>query len=45
MQEMILQICADYSSLPDFRELELFEIEFFYYGLQNSLIKLTAPDK
>lgn len=41
---MILQICKDYSGLPDYRTMELSEIEFFYYGLQDSLIKLTTPN-
>jgi len=45
VQTMILQICADYSGLPDVRGLELYEIMFFYYGLQSSLIKLTKPSK
>jgi hypothetical protein len=40
---MILQICADYAGLPDYRTLELSEIEFFYDGLQSSLINLTTP--
>jgi len=35
----ILQICMDYSSLPDFRTLEIYEIRFFYNPLIPELIK------
>lgn len=41
--EMLLQICADYSGLPDPRTLELEEIEFFYDGLRARLIEDTKP--
>ena len=41
--EMLLQICADYSGLPDPRTLELEEIEFFYDGLRARLIEDTRP--
>ena len=38
---MILQICSDYQSLPDFRTLSLTEIEFFYNSLEKTLIEMT----
>lgn len=40
-REMLRQICADYSCLPDPRTLEMDEIEFFYDGLRPSLRELT----
>lgn len=41
--EMILQICGDYSGLPDPRTLSCTEIEFFYDGLRARLINDTKP--
>jgi len=38
------QICRDYSTLPDPRTLEVWEIKFYYEGLIPELIKATAPD-
>lgn len=35
--EMLLQICRDYSGLPDARNLKAHEIKFFYDGLRNEL--------
>ncbi len=43
IQEMILQISLYYTSLPDIRDLYLYEIEFFYNGLKPTLKKLTKP--
>lgn len=37
--EMLLQICRDYSSLPDVRTLEAHEIRFYYDGLRGELKK------
>lgn len=35
----LLQICSDYSSLPDIREITIEEIDFFYKPLLPSLIE------
>ncbi len=35
--EMFLQICRDYSSLPDVKTLTLSEISFYYDGLRREL--------
>jgi len=35
--EMLLQICRDYSGLPDPRTLAAHEIRFFYNGLREEL--------
>ena len=40
--EMLRQICADYSSLPDPRSLTMAEIRFFYDGLRPTLKKYTT---
>lgn len=40
--EMLLQICRDYSGLPDARTLKAHEILFFYNGLRSELIKHTG---
>jgi hypothetical protein len=39
LKDMILNICSNYSSLPDVRELTEDEIEFFYSGLKQRLLK------
>lgn len=36
---MLLQICSDYSGLPDARTLTIEEIKFFYNPLRASLIE------
>jgi len=41
--EMFLQICRDYSSLPDPRSLKLNEIRFYYNGLRSELKEHTRP--
>lgn len=40
--EMLLQICADYNSLPDVRTLRAHEIRFFYNGIRAGLHKTTG---
>lgn len=40
---MLVQVCRQYSSLPDPRTLTLTEIRFFYEGLRKSLQRDTAP--
>jgi len=42
-KEMFLQICRDYSSLPDPRTLKLSEIRFYYDGLRGELKQHTKP--
>lgn len=41
--EMLLQISANYSTLPDVRELKASEILFFYEGYRETLKVLTKP--
>lgn len=36
---MLLQICSDYSSLPNVRDITIEEIRFFYNPLRASLIE------
>lgn len=36
---MLLQICSDYSSLPNIRDITIEEIRFFYSPLRKSLIE------
>lgn len=43
--EMFLQICLTYNSLPDPRTLTFDEIEFFYNGIRRQLIEDTKPSK
>jgi hypothetical protein len=43
--EMLLQVCADYHSLPDPRTLRAHEIRFFYRGLHRDLIESTKSRK
>ena len=40
---MLLQICRDYTGLPDIRTLKAHEILFFYDGLRSELRKYTTP--
>jgi len=42
-QEMMLQICLDYSSIPDVRTLSMSEIRFFYNGIRSKLQSETKP--
>ena len=41
--EMLLQVCRDYSGLPDPRTLKAHEIRFFYDGLRAELKQHTKP--
>lgn len=41
--EMLLQICRDYTGLPDPRTLTNTEIRFFYEGLRKELKRHTMP--
>jgi hypothetical protein len=42
--EMLRQICRDYGGgIPDFRELTLSDIRFFYEGLRGELQAITKP--
>ena len=41
--EMFLQVCRDYSSLPDPRGLRASEIRFFYDALRAELKHHTRP--
>ncbi len=43
--EMLLQICRDYSTLPDIRTMTLSEIRFFYNGLRSELKAHTMPKR
>lgn len=43
-REMMLQICADYHSLPDPLSLTMSQIRFFYDGLRPTLQKHTDPN-
>lgn len=43
--EMYLQICRDYSGIPDARTLEAHEIRFFYDGLRSELKEHTKPKR
>jgi len=43
--EMLAQICADYSSLPDPRTLSAIEIRWFYENMRKSLHEATKPRK
>ena len=43
IRHMVLNICYKYRSLPDFRTLDLDEIEFFYDGIRACLIEETKP--
>ena len=40
---MLLQICRDYSGLPNVKTLKAHEILFFYDGLRAELIAHTKP--
>lgn len=42
-REMLLQICRDYSGLPDARTLTIDEIVFFYDGLRPELRAYSKP--
>ena len=42
---MFLQVCRDYSTLPDLRTLSGAEIRFFYNGLRPELKEGTKPKK
>ena len=43
--EMLLQICRDYSGLPDIRTLKAREILFFYNGLRGELKEHTKSKR
>lgn len=42
--EQLVQIAADYSSLPDLRKITVDEIQFFYNPLIPGLIKMQQED-
>lgn len=42
--EQLLQIASDYSSLPDLRTMELYEIRFFYEPLISGLAAQQRED-
>ena len=42
-REMLLQVCRDYSALPDPRTLTAAEIRFYYDGLRAELKHHTKP--
>jgi len=42
-KEMFLQICRDYSGLPDARILKAHQIRFFYDGLRGEIKEHTKP--
>jgi hypothetical protein len=44
-REMLLQICRDYTGLPDPRTLTLVEIAFFYEALREELHRRTKLKK
>lgn len=44
-REMLLQICRDYSTLPDPRTLRFSEIRWFYEGLRGELKRATKGGK
>jgi hypothetical protein len=44
IQEQLRQICADYSSLPDVRDITISEIRFFYSGLIPGIIEMQKKD-
>jgi len=39
VNSQILQICSDYNGLPNIKDLELYEIRFFYKPLIQGLIE------
>ena len=45
MREMIVQICAHYTALPDVRTMADGEIRFFYEGIRAALKRETKPGK
>jgi len=40
---MLRQICLDYSSLGDFRQLTAAEIRYFYNGIREIVKRRTKP--
>jgi len=42
-REMFLQVVHDYNGIGDFRDLEYYEIEFFYEAMRASLRDATKP--
>jgi len=42
---MLAQICADFSGLPDARELTMEQIRFFYEANRASLRQRTKPTR
>lgn len=43
MNEMVLQVCMDYRSFPDYRSMETDDIIRFYEGIRESQLKATRP--
>jgi hypothetical protein len=44
MQEMLLQIAAEYPGLPDVRTLSTHEIRFFYSGLVPGILRMQEDE-
>ena len=44
-RQMLVDITRTYNSLPDARELQEHEIEFFYDGIRGELKAMTKPDE
>lgn len=42
-REMFLQVCMDYSTLPDPLGLDMAQIRIFYNGLRPALWRTTKP--
>jgi hypothetical protein len=40
---MFLQICLEFSSLPDPRTLAISEVKFYYEGIKETLKEHTKP--
>lgn len=43
MNEMVLQVCMDYRSFPDYRTMDTDDIIRFYEGIRGSQLKATRP--
>jgi hypothetical protein len=41
--EMVLQVCMDYSSFPDFRTVDNDDVIRFFEGIRGSQLKATRP--
>lgn len=43
LMEMVLQVCMDYSSLPDYRTMDTDDIIRFYEGIRPAVMLATRP--